>query len=168
MEFLVLAPFILQGLAIAFDEYYFHIKRGLPLWERIGHPIDTLSVMICLFFVLLVPYSPIALKWFIGLSIFSCLMVTKDEWVHKHHCPASEQWLHAMLFLNHPVMLTCTGLIWAAGVGKASPNWVQAWLSHPEALHTMLRMQAAFSVVFFFYQVIYWNFIWKEKKADSQ
>lgn len=168
MHYLIMIPFIVQTLAIGFDEYYFHIKRGLPLWERIGHPVDTLSVLCCFLFVLLVPYSPAALKWYIGLAIFSCLMVTKDEWVHKHLCPASEQWLHACLFLNHPIILTAVGLIWTNLSGAASPAWVQKWLSEPISLHTFLVMQACFTALFFSYQVIYWNFIWKEKQVKTQ
>ncbi len=168
MYLLVLVPFIVQALCIGFDEYYFHIKRGLPLWERIGHPIDTLTVLACIIFVLTVPYSPFAMKWYIGLSIFSCLMITKDEWVHKHHCPATEQWLHALLFVNHPVVLTATGLIWWVLTGNTAPTWMQAWLSHPGALHRMLMMQAVFITVFFLYQVIYWNFLWKEQKTETQ
>lgn len=168
MALLILIPFIVQALAIGFDEYYFHIKRGLPLWERIGHPIDTLSLLICLFFILLVPYSPVAMKWYIGLAILSCLMVTKDEWVHKHHCPASEQWLHALLFTNHPIVLSCAGIIWWVLTGNTSPVWVNDWLNRPELLLTMLKLQTAFAVLFFLYQVIYWNFIWKEQKIKSQ
>lgn len=167
MAFCILIPFIVQMFAIGFDEYYFHIRRGLPLWERIGHPIDTLTVIACLLFVLNTPYSPFALKWYIALVVFSCLMVTKDEWVHKHHCPASEQWLHAMLFINHPILLTCVGLIWAAISGHASPTWIQELLSHSQPLKTMLWMQTFFTGLFFVYQVIYWNFIWKEKQASS-
>lgn len=156
MHYLIMIPFIVQALAIGFDEYYFHIKRGLPLWERIGHPIDTFTVLSCFLFALLVPYSPVALKWYIGLAVFSCLMVTKDEWVHKHVCPASEQWLHACLFLNHPIILTAVGLIWAN------------WFSQSESLHSFLVMQACFTALFFSYQVIYWNFIWKEKQIKTQ
>ena len=37
----------LQGLAMLVDELLFHRRRGLPRWERIGHPIDTLSVLAC-------------------------------------------------------------------------------------------------------------------------
>lgn len=167
MHWLILIPFIVQAVAIGCDEYYFHIKRGLPLWERIGHPIDTFSVLACFLFALLVPYSDLSLKWYIGLSVFSCLMVTKDEWIHKHHCPAAEHWLHALLFLNHPIILTTVGLIWASYSGAAGPNWVQQWLYKPEPLHAMLVMQAIFTGLFFSYQVIYWNFIWKEKQANT-
>lgn len=168
MALLILIPFIIQALAIGFDEYYFHIRRGLPLWERIGHPIDTLSVLGCLFFILFVPYSAIAVKWYIGLSIFSCLMVTKDEWVHKHHCPASEQWLHALLFVNHPIVLTATGIIWWVLTGNTAPDWMNHWLNKPETLHTMLVIQTTFITLFLLYQIIYWNFIWKEEKIKSQ
>jgi hypothetical protein len=146
MWFLALFPFILQSLVIGIDEYYFHLKRGLPRWERIGHPIDTLSVLICFGFVLLVPYSAAMLKVFIALAILSCLLVTKDEFVHKHHCPASEQWLHALLFLNHPIMLGCMGIIWA--------RW--------NSLLPLLWVPSALTLLFFLYQVVYWNFIWEE------
>lgn len=163
MHFLILTPFIIQALVIFFDEFYFHVRRGLPLWERIGHPLDTLSFIICLVFVLLVPYSPLALKWYISLSIFSCLFVTKDEWVHKDVCPASEQWLHALLFINHPIVLTTVGIIWWGTVATNGSGWLRIWVSRPEFLHTMLIGQTIFIGLFFIYQVIYWNFIWKEK-----
>ncbi|NGX37082.1 MAG: hypothetical protein K1000chlam2_00232 [Chlamydiae bacterium] len=168
MALLILIPFIVQALVIGFDEYYFHIKRGLPLWERIGHPIDTLSIMAALLFVLLVPYSDANLKWYIGLAVFSCLMVTKDEWVHKHHCPAAEHWLHALLFINHPIVLTGTGIIWWILTGHTAPRWMQHWLDQPTALHTLLVAQMVFVSLFFLYQVIYWNFIWKEEKIKTQ
>ena len=61
MLYLLLTPFILQALLIFFDEGVFHLKRGLPKWERIGHPVDTLSVLACLVFVLLTPFSKAAL-----------------------------------------------------------------------------------------------------------
>lgn len=167
MVALILVPFIVQALVIGFDEYYFHVKRGLPLWERIGHPLDTLSLLVCVFFVLLVPYSSFALKWYIGLGVFSCLMVTKDEWVHKHHCPAAEHWLHALLFINHPIVLGSIGIIWWVMTGDTAPSWMQKWLNRPTALHTMLLVQAGAITLFFLYQVIYWNFIWKEKNTQN-
>jgi hypothetical protein len=160
MYMLLLIPFLVQAAVISIDEWYFHVKRGLPRWERIGHPLDTLSVIICFFFVLFFPYSSGALKGYIALAVFSCLMVTKDEFVHKHHCPASEQWLHALLFINHPIMLGCLGLIWPViQNGDSLP-----WIGHPNELRSFLYVQGAFVVLFFMYQVIFWNFIWKQKK----
>lgn len=164
MDFLILIPFIVQLIAMSVDEGYFHLKRGLPKWERIGHPIDTLSVLLCFLFVLFVPFSSGMLKVFIGLCVISCLLVTKDEFVHKHHCPASENWLHALLFINHPIILTATGLIWYALKEQAQISWIGQWLSQKEMLHTFLIIQAAGSTLFMIYQIVYWNFIWQEKQ----
>lgn len=164
MWMLVLIPFLVQSVVIGLDECHFHLKRGLPKWERIGHPIDTLSVVICFAIALLFPFSSGALKIYIGFAVFSCLLVTKDEFVHKHHCPASEQWLHALLFLNHPIMLSAIGLIWAASTKSTSYVWLREWLDRPALLHLFLIGQSVFTALFFMYQVIFWNFIWKEKK----
>lgn len=158
LAWLLLIPFFVQGIAIFFDESIFHIKRGLPLWERIGHPLDTLTTLLCLGFILLVPYSDAALKWYIGLALFSCLFVTKDEWVHKHHCPPMEQWLHALLFLNHPIVLTAAGLMWA------SPALGSLQLYPFSFYRLFLIGQALATTGFMFYQIIYWNWVWQEKK----
>ena len=45
-------PFFLQGLAIFFDEFYFHHRRGLGKWEKVGHPLDTLTVLMAYLFLL--------------------------------------------------------------------------------------------------------------------
>ncbi len=164
MCWLILIPFVVQLIAMSIDEGYFHLRRGLPKWERIGHPIDTLSVLICFLFVLFVPFSSGALKVFIGLAVISCLLVTKDEFVHKHHCPASENWFHALLFINHPIILTATGLIWYALLPQTKLNWVVEWLSQTEMLHTFLIVQAFSTALFMIYQIVYWNFIWQEKQ----
>jgi hypothetical protein len=161
MIFLLLAPFIVQTLVILFDEFYFHVRRGLPKWERLGHPLDTLTVLICFFFILFVPYSSFALKIYIGLAIFSCIFVTKDEFVHKECCPASEQWLHALLFLNHPVVLASGGLIWFA-LGRAeAPAWLSGLVPYAQMLHTFLWVQSGMITLFFVYQLVYWNLLWK-------
>lgn len=166
MYLLITIPFIAQMIIIGIDEGYFHLKRGLPKWERIGHPLDTLSILICFLFVLFIPFSPAALKWYIGLSVFSCLLVTKDEFVHKHHCPASENWLHALLFLNHPIVLSALGLIWTAASENGSQYWLTSWLDHPAMLSLFLIVQTIGVFLFMAYQIIYWNFIWKEKPVS--
>src|SRR5438105_1874665 len=107
-----LIPFLLQSVVILLDEGVFHYRRGLPLWERIGHPLDTLSLLICLGIVLFLPFNPTNLKIFGCFAVLSCLMVTKDEFVHKHHCSGSENWLHALLFILHPITLALAGMIW--------------------------------------------------------
>ncbi len=140
-------PFVVQGAVIFFDEFYFHIKRGLPRWERIGHPLDTLSIIICFVYVLFVPFSKVTLLLFVILGVISCLFVTKDEFVHKEHCEASEQWLHALLFLNHPLVLFCLGWMW-----HSSSNF-----------KPFISLQLVFVSLFCLYQLIYWNLVWKEK-----
>lgn len=164
MWFMILIPFLVQSIVHGLDEYYFHLKRGLPRWERIGHPIDTLSVLICLLFVYFVPYSSMALKIYIGLAIFSCVLVTKDEFVHKHHCPAFEHFLHAFLFLNHPIVLTSVALLWPFLSFQDGMLWLLPWKQYHALLGYFVIFQIAVISAVFLYQVIYWNFIWKPTK----
>ena len=165
MGFLVLLPFFVQLIVINIDEFYFHIKRGLPKWERLGHPLDTLTVLACFAFILFFPYSSLNLKIYIGLAIFSCIFVTKDEFVHKECCPAAEQWLHALLFLNHPLTLTAAGLIWPILHGDAGPAWLSL-NAHGELLKKMMWVQTISVGLFLCYQTIYWNILWKDKVTE--
>jgi len=93
--------FAAHATLMAIDEGIFHRKRFLPRWERIGHPLDTLSVIIP---VSVLYFLPAQEPLFMVLAIFSCLFVTKDEWVHSEHCEATENWLHALLFILHPII----------------------------------------------------------------
>lgn len=163
MWILAIIPFLLQATCMVFDEGYFHVRRGLPKWERIGHPIDTSSVLICMAFVLFIPFSKSMLTLYIILAAFSSILVTKDEFVHKEHCPASENWLHAVLFTLHPIALTCAGFIWPVIQGVEVTPWIARWLDEPEKLHLFLKMQLSIMVLFLCYQIIFWNFIWKDK-----
>jgi hypothetical protein len=163
MRALIFIPFIVQAIVIFLDEYIYHIKRGLPKWERIGHPIDTFSVICCLAFVLLVPYDATMIKWYVILGAFSCILITKDEFIHKHVCPASEQWLHSILFVNHSVLLTAIGLMWP----RLSGRDVFRWLPEGEVLNSFLWLQAAGATLFCLYQVVYWNFIYKETSPQG-
>lgn len=158
-----LIPFCLQAIAILFDEAYFHWKRGLPKWERIGHPLDTLSLLSCLVMVLMVPFSAYTLKFYVALSVLSCFMVTKDEFVHKHHCPGAENWLHACLFILHPITLIMAGLMWPVIQGIEVPVWLATWLDNPSALESFLQLQVGMIAAFMVYQIIFWNFIWKDR-----
>ena len=45
-------PIVLQGVIMVVDEGWFHRTRGLPRWERIGHPLDTLTIVLCLAWLL--------------------------------------------------------------------------------------------------------------------
>ncbi len=160
---ILLIPFFAQAIAIILDEGIFHVKRGLPLWERIGHPIDTLSVLICIVYAVLLPFTMFHLKVYIGLAVFSCLLVTKDEFVHKHFCPASENWLHAILFTLHPITLICVGCMWPVISGVDVPIWMSRVLDDPGALKTILYGQGVAMTLFLFYQIIFWGIIWRNK-----
>lgn len=166
MSLFILLPFVIQTLVITIDEFYFHVRRGLPKWERLGHPLDTLTVLACFVFILFVPYSSFALKIYIAMAIFSCVFVTKDEFVHKECCPASEQWLHALLFLNHPVVLTAAGLIWPFMSKAEGPSWLHGLVPSIEKIHLFLIVQTASIALFFLYQLIYWNILWKDKAHE--
>lgn len=163
MIFFIL-PFALQALIIFFDEFYFHIKRGLPLWERIGHPLDTLSVVTCMGWILYAPYTLENLKIYCFLAIFSCIFITKDEFVHKHFCPAFENYLHAFLFILHPICLLSAGLIWPILHSSPSSKWLIDLVDKPEILSSFLHGQMVVMSLFCFYQIVYWNFVWKKKE----
>lgn len=165
MWILILIPSFLQALCIGFDEIHFHLKRGLPRWERIGHPIDTFSLLICFTIALYAPYAYESLNIYIGCALFSCLMVTKDEWIHKKHASGGENWLHALLFILHPITLTATGLIWPIAQGL-SQDWVPASFNKPELYSFFLFAQVVLVSIFLLYQIIYWNLLWE--KADDQ
>ncbi len=136
--FLVLT--VLQGVLILVDEIFFHHARGLPRWERMGHPMDTGTVLACLLFVGLAPKTAVTETIYYAMVIFSCVFITKDEWVHRKFCSGTEMWLHALLFIVHPLLLFSAVFIWQ---------------DHQE----LILMIAAGVVIFMVYQIVYWNFI---------
>lgn len=148
---LIVIPFLVQGLAIFVDEFYFHIKRGLPTWEKLGHPLDSLSVLVVYVFILNFAPSNTNFWIYLGLSSFSCVFVTKDEFVHKDLCSKYELWLHAVLFLLHPIVLALAGFIWFFHQSQPAESF----------LWSILKIQAAVTGVFMFYQLLYWNLNWK-------
>lgn len=140
MIYYCLIPIVLQGVAMVIDEGWFHRARGLPRWERIGHPLDTLTLVACLVWLLATdPLSNVGLPGYVALAVFSTLFVTKDEGVHARLCTGGEQWLHAVLFVLHPIVLAALGYLWWLGEGG------------------LLVGQLGLTVAFMMYQVIYWN-----------
>lgn len=138
--FLLVIPFILQGAAMFFDEFYFHRKRGLPRWERVGHPIDSFFVFICYLFIFLRPATESNMMIYIGLCAFSSLLVTKDEFIHTEKCEAAENWLHSLLFILHPVTFLAAGLIWRDQLNPV-----------------FLAIQPIVIFIFMLYQILYWR-----------
>ncbi len=143
-----LVPIVIQGLAMVVDEGWFHRNRELPRWERIGHPLDTLSIALCLGWLVLVRRGePVALPVYVGLAIASTLFVTKDEAVHAKLCTAGEHWLHAILFVLHPIVLAAFAVLW--------------WNGH----HTVLAGQLALVLAFMGYQIVRWNVIGRRPRT---
>ena len=163
MNFFLLLAFALQGLAMFFDEFYYHRKRGLGRWERIGHPADTLFVLACYLFVVFAVPSASNISIFIGLCSFSCLFITKDEFEHKKYCCAQENWLHAILFILHPISFFSLGVIWLLK-HHFSFELNQTFADSP-LLYSSIYIQITVVSAFIIYQIIYWSFIWKPKKS---
>jgi 2-polyprenyl-6-hydroxyphenyl methylase/3-demethylubiquinone-9 3-methyltransferase len=128
-----LLPIALQALAMLVDEGWYHRRRGLPRWERIGHPLDTLTFVICLGWLL----AGGSTRGYVALAVGSTLFVTKDEPIHAQLCTAGEHYLHAALFVLHPLVLA-------------------AFYVLP---HAVLVGQLAVTLAFLAYQVIYWNVV---------
>jgi len=162
----VMIPFALQGVAIGFDEFYFHLRRGLPRWERIGHPCDTATVLACFGFVMLVPYAPARLWAYGALALFSTFFVTKDEFVHAEVCTGAELWLHALLFALHPVVLALAACLWPI-FGGAAPLVLPVGPDDAPSLRAAFAGQFSVIALFFVYQVVYWNGPWRRETRST-
>lgn len=139
---LLLAALGLQGLVMLVDEFVFHRRRVLPRWERIGHPLDTLGFLAVFLMLGLAAPGPLSAAIVLTLMVLSCLLVTKDEWVHARLCGGGEAWLHALLFVVHPTVFF---LAW------------QVWQQHgPQPLHLAY---CALLTAWLIYQLVYWNVI---------
>lgn len=137
---LLYLPFIIQGVIMFVDEFYFHENRGLPRWESIGHPLDTLTVLGCYSYLI---WGEVNLSVYLLLCGFSCLFITKDEFVHREQCTPAEQWLHSLLFILHPLSFVAGYFLWEAGE------------------MTVLKIQFTVVTLFLFYQTLRWRSKWQ-------
>ena len=146
------------------DEFHFHQQRKLPLWERVGHPVDTLSVLVCLGWTQLRLFGEYNLKVYGALAFVSCLMVTKDEFVHHAVCSKYEQWLHSVLFILHPLCFLSAGIFWANSSSEF--NFCEKLRIGSEAQMLQGQIIAIFFVLL--YQILYWNVFRKSKSNHFQ
>jgi hypothetical protein len=153
-------PLLLQSIAILIDEFWFHHRRFLPRWERWGHPLDTAFTILVLAYPAFVFFTPQRLIYYSFLALLSCFFVTKDEWVHAKHCSATENWLHAILFLAHPLVFVYVGIVWQ----NNSLFFGQNFISFANFLKTHILIMFLFLI----YQVVYWNFIRKVKATEHE
>lgn len=145
MSWLIPIPFLLHGLLMIVDEVI-HEKRGLATWERRGHPLDSLTVMACFFFIHFFSPNQTNTLIYLVLAIFSTLFITKDEWVHHKECDAFEQWLHALLFILHPIALFLAYHLWVTG-----------------ELPWLMQGLPWVATALFLYQLLRWNVPWPKK-----
>ena len=143
--FLCLTLFAVQGALMVGDEMVFHHRREVPKWERVGHPLDTVTALIPFLIALAFKFEMPWKGTFIAFAILSCLFVTKDEWVHARLAKGGEQWLHGLLFTLHPLLFFAAWILWNA----EETSW--------------LALQVGLMGVFLAYQTLYWNGPWAPK-----
>jgi hypothetical protein len=162
----LVAPLAVQGVAMLGDELHFHRARGLGPWERIGHPLDTLTMLACIGWALAAAPSRSTAGVYAALAVVSCLFVTKDEFVHARRCSAGEHWLHAVLFVVHPLILISVGVLWVA----AHPAVGTVWESLPDSVTALrvLTFQFAATSAFGLYQAVYWNLPWIRSRQSAR
>ena len=131
-----------HGIFMSFDEFFFHRRRTLRKWERWGHPVDTGFFAVCVAWLWLAPATEQTLYVYVILSVVSSMVIVKDEREHLLLCEPMEQFLHALLFVLHPVILGTLGVL--------------KWLS-PNDSQLILPSFLLMVIGFGFYQVIYWN-----------
>lgn len=158
LDICILVFIILHASLMLFDEFFFHRKRGLPTWERIGHPIDTLSTILCFIIVIFLPMTKISFIFYIILSIFSCLLIAKDEFIHLKCCERYEQYLHALLFIMHPIFLGVLFISWPC---FSQPLFSFMVIFKSDILAFIIYAQFISVLIFFFYQIVYWNLYFK-------
>lgn len=141
-----LIPIVLQALVMVVDEAY-HRTRGLARAERVGQPLETSTIVLALAWLLAAePGSPAGLPVYLALAVGSTLLVVKDETAHAAHCSTGEQWLHAVRFVLHPLVLAAFGYLWWSGA------------------EGLLAGQLGITFAFAVYQAVYWNV---ERAADD-
>jgi hypothetical protein len=142
---IMVIPFSIQGMTILIDEFVYHRNRRLPRWERVGHPIDTFLQLVCLAIPLTFEWSQKSIVFYSAIALVSTLLITKDEHVHALHCSWQEHWLHAILFIVHPVVLIATAYLWSV---SSDSTW----------FYPLLKFQIGLMAIFGVYQITYWSF----------
>jgi hypothetical protein len=107
--------------------------------------------------------SAFSLSVYAGLSVFSCLFVTKDELVHSRYCNPAEHWLHALLFSLHPFALLSVGLLW-----PACHQQTLSFIRYTGFERTFPLADALLTLAFGLYQLVYWNFLWPSATSQEQ
>jgi hypothetical protein len=156
MYYLVVFFLIFHCSLLCLDEFYFHYRRGLPKWEIIGHPLDTLTILFGILFLKYRSYSEDNLKIYIIISFFSCIFVTKDELLHHKLCTTGEMWVHGLLLICHPIIFICAAYI--------------KWFPHSpqdKYFYQLMSLNRSFNqlpntmMLILVYEIIFWSVVWK-------
>jgi hypothetical protein len=165
---LALLPLTIQAVAMGFDELHFHRKRGLERWERLGHPLDTLTMLASVAWILQMPPTPHHVAVYVALASFSCLFITKDEFVHTRACEATEHWVHALLFVIHPVTLLTLALLWPSLYPHSPDSIPLLWnMANAAFARAVLWGELAATAGFCLYQATYWNHPWTRRAPPA-
>ncbi|MBI1764474.1 MAG: hypothetical protein HYR56_23870 [Acidobacteria bacterium] len=124
--------------------------------------MDTLTVLFCFGWVFLVVPTTVTVCAYTGLSLFSCLFVTKDEAIHCQVCKASEQWVHALMFMLHPLILLSAGLLWPVWHGQAL-----SFFTYTGFERSFLLGNTLLTFGFGLFQLLYWNLLWPSRPAQQ-
>ena len=153
-QILWILPLLLQAFALLADEFYFHRKRGLGYWESWGHPVDIMCFLLFIGWIETQSWSESNFAIALGFAAISCLIITKDEWVHQKEASLGETWLHSFLFVLHPIVIASLLLAWPIRDGENLP-----WKDWMQPLLPVFKWYFAPALLMLIHQIFYWNFL---------
>ncbi|RHX93798.1 hypothetical protein DLM76_12420 [Leptospira yasudae] len=158
-------PFFFGLVLAAIDEFYFHWKRGLPTWERIGHSIDIVFTIIPYSILIFFEYDQTNLLVYVIFALISCMTVVKDVWVHNRECEASEEFIHGLMSMLHPILLLIPALLWPSFHGGQSSILLSKDATMFKFFFTAIYIG---SFVWLAYNFIFWNMIDKGRRISKK
>jgi hypothetical protein len=87
--------------------------------------------------------------WLAVPVVLQMLAMFADEFVHARLCEPTEAWLHAGLFVLHPLVFLAWGMVWAS----ADSPW-------------LLKAELLLTVGFAAYQLSYWT-LWRPRWSKN-
>jgi hypothetical protein len=151
MDWLVLSPLVWlgHGVLTLYDELWLHRRRRLGSWEARAHLAATALIVVLELGVFFLAPSPGRMFAYFVLAVASSLSITLEEKLHARVCPPIEHWVHALLFMLHPLALLTIGVCWQR-LGKPLRE-LDGWPLGVLAVYTFGTL--AFSI----YQALYWR-----------
>ena len=124
---------------------YFIESAGCRAGERLGHPLDTLTTALCYAWLVLTPPGRShALGVYVALCAFSCLFITKDEFVHARLCEPPSK----------PGCTRCSSVLHPSRVSRI---WRDLWRSGTDLW--LIELELALTLALLVHQLVYWSFV---------